>query len=123
MKLTYFTITNIFLKTEGGSFFDEMTKFKNGLNERPQEGLQYDDNLIAISTNQLAPERSPANREAALKYYFGIPFQTYRKIVVTDGSTSCCGREVSATNLNFDAAKKYCEDLNKKLAGTVYNFV
>ena len=91
MKLTLFTITNIFLKTEGGNFFDEMTKFKNGLNERPQ---------------------------------------TYRKIVVSDGSTggskistSCCGREVSASNLNFDDAKKYCADLNKKLAGTVYKFV
>ena len=37
-------------------------------------------------------------------------------------STSCCAREVSATNLNFDDAKKYCEDLNKKLAGTVLYF-
>ena len=51
--------------------------------------------------------------------------QTYRKIEVTDGGGSglvgsCCGREVSAA-MNFEAAKKYCKDLNKKLAGTVRN--
>ena len=44
--------------------------------------------------------------------------------VITDSSTgsqistSCCGREVSETRLTWDAAKKYCEDLSKKLAGT-----
>ena len=52
--------------------------------------------------------------------------QTYRKIEVTDGGGSglvgsCCGREVSATKMNFEAAKKYCQDLNKKLAGTSRN--
>ena len=50
--------------------------------------------------------------------------QTYRKIEVIDSGGSglfgsCCGREISATKLNFEAAKKYCQDLNKQLAGTV----
>ena len=50
--------------------------------------------------------------------------QTYRKIEVTDSGGSglvgsCCGREISATKLNFEAAKKYCQDLNKQLAGTL----
>ena len=50
--------------------------------------------------------------------------QTYRKIDVTDSGGSdlmgsCCGREVSAAKMNFEAAKNYCQGLNKKLAGTV----
>ena len=50
--------------------------------------------------------------------------QTYRKIDVTDSGGSdlmgsCCGREVSAAKMNFEAAKNYCHGLNKKLAGTV----
>ena len=49
--------------------------------------------------------------------------QTYRKIEVIDSGGSglaglCCGREISATKLNFEAAKKYCQDSNKQLAGT-----
>ena len=82
MRIFIFTTVSILTKTDGGSFLDEMTKFKNGLTERPQ---------------------------------------TYRKIEITDGGSfgSCCGREISATIMTLEDAKKHCQDLNKKLAGTV----
>ena len=84
MRIFIFTTVSILTKTEGGSFLDEMTKFKNGLTERPQ---------------------------------------TYRKIEITDGGSfgSCCGREISATIMTLEDAKKHCQDLNKKLAETVLN--
>ena len=84
--------------------------------------------ILVIAIFSLKTEEVQAGRffDEMEKFKDGLALrpQTYRKIEVTDSGGSglvgsCCGREISATKLNFEAAKKYCQDLNKQLAGTV----